>query len=127
MPVIGPEMGDKGHKDINYSLQNRVPKILKLGTPDAPRAVVVITPHWLPDHPTISSAAHHDVYYDYEDVFPPAAFQLKYDAPGSPEVAEEVYKAFHDAGLSPVKDTERGMCSYVRRRCSQTAPPHLVL
>jgi aromatic ring-opening dioxygenase catalytic subunit (LigB family) len=102
-----PLLGDPGHKDIVSSLTQRVPKILKLGTPDAPRAIVVVTAHWSADRPTISSGKKHPLLYDYGG-FPAAAYRLKYDAPGSPEVAEEVKKAFVKVGLDPVMDDERG-------------------
>ncbi|KAH8901979.1 Extradiol aromatic ring-opening dioxygenase [Coniochaeta sp. PMI_546] len=102
-----PVLGDPAHKDIVNSLRHRVPKILKLGTPDAPRAIVVVTAHWSEGRPTISSGKKHSLLYDYGG-FPAAAYRLKYDAPGSPEVAEEVRQAFVNAGLNPVTDEERG-------------------
>jgi aromatic ring-opening dioxygenase catalytic subunit (LigB family) len=101
-----PVLGDPAHKDIVNSLRHRVPKILKLDTPDAPRAIVVITAHWSTSRPTISSGKKHSLLYDYFG-FPPEAYKLKYDAPGSPEVAEEVRRAFAEAGLDPVMDDER--------------------
>jgi aromatic ring-opening dioxygenase catalytic subunit (LigB family) len=57
-----PVLGDEGHKDIAASLRTRVPKLLKLGTPEAPRAIVVVTAHWKESQPTISSGAKHDLY-----------------------------------------------------------------
>lgn len=102
-----PVLGDPGHKDIIKSLSQRVPKILKLGTPDAPRAIVVVTAHWSEDRPTISSGKSPRLLYDYGG-FPAATYKLKYDAPGSPEVAEEVRRAFVEAGLDPVMDDRRG-------------------
>lgn len=95
------------HKDIVYSLTQRVPKILKLGTPDAPRAIVLVTAHWSESRPTISSGKKHSLLYDYGG-FPAAAYKLKYDAPGSPDVAEEVRKAFAKEGLDPATDSHRG-------------------
>ena len=108
MPVIAPIMGDTGHEPLIESLKTRIPKLLKLGTPDAPRAIVVITPHWLPERPTISIAAEPPLLHDFEANFPPMVFEMKYKAPGSPEIAEEIYQAFSEAGLEPVKDCERG-------------------
>jgi aromatic ring-opening dioxygenase catalytic subunit (LigB family) len=105
-----PVLGDPMHKDIVTSLTQRVPKILKLGTPDAPRAIVVVTAHWSEDRPTISSGKKHSLLYDYGG-FPAAAYRLKYDAPGSPDVAEEVRKALVKEGLDPVMDAERGKFS----------------
>jgi aromatic ring-opening dioxygenase catalytic subunit (LigB family) len=89
------------------SLKNRVPKLLRLGTDEAPKAIVLVTAHWLGKTPIISSNDHHDLYFDYYN-FPPEAYKLKYEAPGSKAIAEEVYKAFTDAGLKAEKDAERG-------------------
>ncbi|KAK2027818.1 Extradiol aromatic ring-opening dioxygenase [Colletotrichum zoysiae] len=102
-----PVLGDPGHAAINASLKNRVPKMLKLNTPEAPRAIVVVTAHWSEARPTISSGERHDLYYDYYG-FPNEAYSLKYPAPGSPTVAQEVKKALEKEGLSPVMDSRRG-------------------
>lgn len=102
-----PVLGDPGHEQIVKSLKERVPAILKLGGPDAPRAIVVVTAHWSKTQPTISSARSHSLYYDYGG-FPPEAYRLKYPAAGSPEVAGEVKKALEEAGFQPVLDEKRG-------------------
>ncbi|CAI4212464.1 unnamed protein product [Parascedosporium putredinis] len=102
-----PILGDPNHGDIVASLSTRVPRILGLGTPRAPRAIIVVTAHWLEGHPTISSAPKHELYYDYYN-FPEAAYSLKYDAPGSPEVAAEIRAAMLAEGLQPKLDAKRG-------------------
>lgn len=61
---------DPSHNAICASLKTRVPKLLKLGTPGAPRAIVIVTAHWSEHVPTISAADKHDLYYDYYG-FPP--------------------------------------------------------
>ncbi|KAJ4195163.1 hypothetical protein NW755_002582 [Fusarium falciforme] len=102
-----PLLDDPSHKDIIYSLKNRVPKILKLGTPEQPRAIVLVTAHWSTDKPTISSGASHRLLYDYYG-FPRETYSLKYPAPGHPEVAREVADALKEEGLEPELDDERG-------------------
>jgi aromatic ring-opening dioxygenase catalytic subunit (LigB family) len=102
-----PLMGDPGHADIVRSLKTRVPKILKLGTPEAPRAIVLVTAHWSETVPNISNGEKHKLYYDYGG-FPPETYKIKYDAPGSPDVAREVFEALGKAGLKPKMDAERG-------------------
>lgn len=102
-----PVLDDPMHKEIIYSLKNRVPKILRLGTPKAPRAIVLVTAHWSEQVPTISNADKHKLYYDYGG-FPPETYKLKYDAPGSPAVAKEVFDTLQKAGLKPDTDGERG-------------------
>ena len=103
-----PLMGDPGHANLIKSMTERVPKILGLGTANAPRAVVLVTAHWVQRRPTISNGKRHKLYYDFGG-FPPETYKLKYDAPGSPEVAQEVFDLLEKAGLSPAMDGERGM------------------
>jgi aromatic ring-opening dioxygenase catalytic subunit (LigB family) len=102
-----PIMNHPGHTHLIDSLKTKVPQILKLGTSEAPRAIVVITAHWEERTPTISGAAKHSLYYDYYG-FPPETYDLKYDAPGSPEIAKEVCDVFEKAGLKPAMDNDRG-------------------
>ncbi|KAL9093036.1 MAG: hypothetical protein Q9165_004174 [Trypethelium subeluteriae] len=102
-----PILGDKGHEQIVKSLRTRFPELLKLGTPEAPRAIVLVTAHWSERNPTISNAKKHRLLYDYYG-FPPESYELKYDADGSPDIAKEVAEAMKGIGLKPVMDTERG-------------------
>lgn len=100
-------MGDPNHSDIVRSLRERVPQLLKLGTPEAPRAIVLVTAHWSELKPHVSSGKKQRLEYDYYG-FPPETYQLRYDAPGSPEVAEEIGRAMKDAGFKPELDDFRG-------------------
>lgn len=102
-----PLLGDPSHEHIVESLRHRVPQLLRLGTPEAPRAIVLVTAHWSERHPTVSNGAKHRLLYDYYG-FPPETYKLKYDAPGSPEVAQEVVEVLQAAGLKPATDDERG-------------------
>ena len=102
-----PVLNDPGHAELIKSMSTRVPKILMLGTPQAPRAIVLVTAHWSENQPTISSASSHSLYYDYGG-FPAEAYKLKYPAPGSPEVAEEVFNVLKGAGFQPKMDEKRG-------------------
>lgn len=103
-----PILGDPGHKSLVQSLRKRVPRVLKLDTPDAPHAIVVVTAHWSTAQPTISVGATHDLLYGYSG-FPPEAYNLRYPAPGSPEVAKQVKEALDGVGFETVEDKERGM------------------
>lgn len=102
-----PVMGDPGHANLIKSMTEKVPNILGLGTAGAPRAIVLVTAHWSARRPTISNATKNKLYYDYGG-FPPETYKLKYDAPGSPDVAREVYALLEGAGFSPEMDEERG-------------------
>lgn len=102
-----PLLGDPSHAAITKSLKTKVPQILKLGTSEAPKAIVLVTAHWSTDKVTISSGSKHELLYDYYG-FPPESYEIKHDAPGSPEVAEEVAKALKEAGVTYEKDPTRG-------------------
>ncbi|EAT90501.2 hypothetical protein HBI56_050340 [Parastagonospora nodorum] len=102
-----PLLGDPSHRDIVDSLKTKLPKILKLGTQDAPKAIVLVTAHWSTDKVTVSSGSRHGLLYDYYG-FPPESYEIKHDAPGSPEVAGEVQKALGEAGIECKQDAERG-------------------
>lgn len=102
-----PVLGDPSHAQITKSLQTKVPQILKLGTPEAPKAIVLVTAHWSTNKVHISSGARHELLYDYYG-FPDEAYKLKHNAPGSPEVAGEVERVLKEAGIDCTKDAERG-------------------
>ena len=104
-----PGLGDPSHASISTSLQTKVPAILKLGTSEAPKAIVLITAHWSTNKVHVSSGARPGLYYDYYG-FPDEAYKIKHDAPGSPEVADEVSRALKEAGIDCIKDSERGTC-----------------
>lgn len=102
-----PILGEPGHRNMVKSWETRVRDILKLGTPEAPRAIVLITAHWTTQRPSISSAAKHDLYYDYYN-FPPETYKIKYDAPGSPLIAKEIHARLQKAGIAADLDDTRG-------------------
>ncbi|KAM4055724.1 catalytic ligB subunit of aromatic ring-opening dioxygenase [Hirsutella rhossiliensis] len=102
-----PVLDDPEHKSIIYSLKNRVPKILGLGTPSQPRAIVLVTAHWTTGDANISSGKTHELVYDYYN-FPPVAYTFKYPAPGEPDVARSVKAAFDAEGLPAELNGERG-------------------
>lgn len=102
-----PVLGDPSHAAITRSLKTRVPQILKLGTSEQPRAILLVTAHWSTEQVAISSGERHELLYDYYG-FPPESYALKYDAPGSPEVAEMVRVALEKKGIRGKKDTTRG-------------------
>ncbi|KAF2265171.1 Extradiol ring-cleavage dioxygenase, class III enzyme, subunit B [Lojkania enalia] len=102
-----PILGDPSQAQLTHSMKTRVPQILKLGTDEAPRAIVLVTAHWSTEEVTVSSGAKHELYYDYYG-FPPESYELKYDAPGSPEVAGMVETVLREAGVGCRKDGTRG-------------------
>lgn len=101
-----PLLGDPSQASITHSLKNRVPKLLNLNTTSQPKAIVLVTAHWSTSQPTISNGTSHDLLYDYYG-FPPETYTIKYPAPGEPNIAAEIAKAFTDEGLEPILDGKR--------------------
>ena len=75
--------------------------------PEPPKAFVVVTAHWETEKPTVSTAAHPGMIYDYYG-FPPHTYQLKYPAPGAPDLGRRVKDLIAGAGLPVAEETERG-------------------
>ena len=74
---------------------------------DAPRAVLVISGHWEENGFAISSSEHPGMEYDYFG-FPPHTYQIKYKAPGSPELAARVQQLLAGGGIPARLDPARG-------------------
>jgi aromatic ring-opening dioxygenase catalytic subunit (LigB family) len=72
-----------------------------------PRALVVISAHWEAPVPTVMTAAHPPLYFDYYG-FPPASYALTWPAPGDPPVAARVRGLLDGAGFASAADPERG-------------------
>ncbi len=73
----------------------------------AVRAVLVVSGHWETAEFAVSSAAHPGMVFDYYG-FPEHLYHIKYDAPGSPELAMRVRALLQAGGLACDCDPERG-------------------
>ncbi len=83
-------------------------KSIRSELPEKPKAILVITAHW--DDPsvlTISTAEKPGMYYDYYG-FPPHTYEIKYPAPGAPDIARHVKDVLQKAGIPVETDSERG-------------------
>lgn len=67
-----------------------------------PRAIVIISPHWDTEVPTVGQAERLSTIHDFYG-FPQELYQLSYPATGCPEGAHEVAAAISAAGL-PVRE-----------------------
>jgi aromatic ring-opening dioxygenase catalytic subunit (LigB family) len=74
---------------------------------DAVRALLVISGHWETPEFAVSSGAHPGMVFDYYG-FPEYLYHIKYDAPGSPELAMRVRAMLEAGGFSCDSDPERG-------------------
>lgn len=75
--------------------------------PEKPKAYLVISAHWEEDAVTLSTAKQPGMIYDYYG-FPPIAYELKHQAPGSPDVARRAARLLEEAGLKVKLDEARG-------------------
>ncbi len=73
-----------------------------------PRSVVVISPHWETDLPTIGTAPGLQTIHDFGG-FDPRLFEIQYPATGCPEVARQVVAALSTAGFQVQTDPQRGL------------------
>jgi aromatic ring-opening dioxygenase catalytic subunit (LigB family) len=73
-----------------------------------PRAILVVSAHWLESRPTVTASAAPPLIYDYRG-FPPHTYQLKYPAPGDPALAAGVVTRLTQAGIDSGADASRGL------------------
>ena len=72
-----------------------------------PKALVVISGHWEEDVVTIQNNPAPPLLYDYYG-FPPDTYQIKFPAPGAPEVSARMAELLGAAGIPWKYDHERG-------------------
>ena len=75
--------------------------------PRPPRALLVISAHWEEPVPTVMTATHPPILYDYYG-FPPESYTITWPAPGAPDLASRVRELLNDAGITTAVDSERG-------------------
>jgi aromatic ring-opening dioxygenase catalytic subunit (LigB family) len=72
-----------------------------------PKALVVISGHWEEDVVTIQNNPTPPLLYDYYG-FPPSTYEIKFPAPGAPDVAARVGELLGAAGIAHKFDGARG-------------------
>ncbi|KAL2237828.1 4,5-DOPA dioxygenase extradiol [Sesamum indicum] len=78
--------------------------------PEKPNSILVVSAHWETKDPAVN-AVHgpSDTIYDFYN-FPKLMYQLKYPAPGAPELAIKVKKLLEEAGFERVyEDKKHGL------------------
>lgn len=64
-----------------------------------PKAILAVSAHTATRQPVLLGAARHDTVHDFGG-FPQALFDLRYDAPGAPALAQDVAARLNAAGIA---------------------------
>ncbi|HET6622217.1 MAG TPA: class III extradiol ring-cleavage dioxygenase [Dongiaceae bacterium] len=72
-----------------------------------PQAILCVSAHWEVPVPSLTAAPRPATIHDFSG-FPKALYELTYDAPGAPDVAEHTAEVLRAAGYDPQLDAERG-------------------
>lgn len=96
-----PVLGDPSHAEMVQELRAIAATI------ERPRAIVVVSAHWEEPVATITGAKRPGIIYDYYG-FPPESYEIRYPAPGDPELASRLRAALQGRGMAAAIDSERG-------------------
>lgn len=75
--------------------------------PATPRAIVLVSGHWLARDFSVTGYARPGLIYDYSG-FPAHTYELTYPAPGEPALAERIVQLLGEAGTPARVDPQRG-------------------
>ncbi|MFL9812950.1 dioxygenase [Stutzerimonas sp. VN223-3] len=75
--------------------------------PRRPRAVVLVSGHWLAQQVKVTANANPELIYDYGG-FPAHTYELRYPAPGDPSLAARLVELLGQAGIEASEDAQRG-------------------
>jgi 4,5-DOPA dioxygenase extradiol len=73
-----------------------------------PKAILVVSAHWETAQPELNAIERNDTIHDFYG-FPRALYDLRYPAPGAPELAAEIAAQLKAAGLDATLDGSRGL------------------
>jgi len=75
--------------------------------PEKPRAIVVVSAHWLEATVSVTGTQNPELIYDYYG-FPAHTYELKYPAKGDPKLEQEIVKTLEAAHIPAKVDPSRG-------------------
>ncbi len=75
--------------------------------PERPKAIVLVSAHWLESDVAVASVAKPELIFDYYG-FPPHTYQLHYPAPGSPELSARIRALLASGSIASHADEQRG-------------------
>ena len=85
------------------------PELDRLGrTLPRPRAVLVLSPHWMTPGVRVTTSSAPETIHDFGG-FPPELYRIQYPAPGAPDVAQRALELLQAAGWQAAADPQRGL------------------
>jgi 4,5-DOPA dioxygenase extradiol len=98
------------HGAPTYALEPNIagPQLGALGALLQPKAVLVLSPHWMTRELAVSTVAMPKTIHDFGG-FPEPLYRLQYPADGSPEYALKALELFRAAGIPAVATDSYGL------------------
>jgi 4,5-DOPA dioxygenase extradiol len=85
------------------------PRLTALGRAlTRPRAVLVVSPHWMTPSPRVGLVARPQTIHDFGG-FDPSLYEITYPVDGHPELARRALDLLQSAGWAPQPDERRGL------------------
>lgn len=75
--------------------------------PQKPKAILMISAHWLTDTAQVTSGQRPELIYDYVG-FPKHTYELTYPAAGDPALATQIVTLLRNAGITANENQQRG-------------------
>jgi aromatic ring-opening dioxygenase catalytic subunit (LigB family) len=72
-----------------------------------PKAIIVVSAHWEAPVVTVGNSARPPLIYDYYG-FPEHTYAIRYDAPGFPQLAQDICELLAGSSLACAVDDQRG-------------------
>lgn len=104
---MDPADPDHPHSDPMWQPMQDYLASLITSLPERPKAILLVSGHWEEQAFTVQSGERPGLLFDYHG-FPAHTYQLRWEAPGSPELARRVAALLADSGLAIAEEKGRG-------------------